>query len=63
MSGSKCGVHARRRSPIGTGTCILQTGDGGSTSEKQFVPGRIQVMLVIALSSVSGGLCTKPRCR
>lgn len=52
VSGSRYSIKTQRRSPICTGTCILQTGDGPSTSEKQFVPGRIQMTPVISGSPI-----------
>lgn len=49
-SGSKGGIKTRRWFSIYIGTRILQTGDGRSTSEKQFVPGLIQTTAVISVS-------------
>ena len=43
-------IKTQRWCPICTGTCILQTGDGRSTSEKQFVPGRVQTTVIISVS-------------
>lgn len=52
VSGSRYSIKTQRQSPICTGMRILQTGDGPSTSEKQFVPGRIQMTLVISVSPI-----------
>lgn len=41
MSGSNCGIKLGGGVSIYIRTCILQTGDGQSISEKQFVPGLI----------------------
>lgn len=58
VSGSKYSIKTRRWCPIYTGTCILQTDDYGSTSEKQFVPGLIRMTVVISVSSTVSAICT-----
>lgn len=51
-------IKIQRWCPIYTGTCILQTDDDGSTSEKQFVPDFIRMTVVISVSPTVSAICT-----